>query len=48
MDRINKKNGHNTVRMAIQGFGKNWKLKNEHLSQQYTTNLRDIIRLKIK
>lgn len=38
VDRINMKNGMNTLKMAAQGFGKKWHLKNEHISKQYTTN----------
>lgn len=46
IDEINRKNGHNTIRMAIQGHSKNWHLKNEYISRQYTTNIKDIIRVK--
>lgn len=46
MDEVNRKNGHDTVRMAVQGYGNNWKLKNEYLSRQYTTNIKDIITVK--
>ncbi|MBO5001190.1 MAG: DUF4113 domain-containing protein, partial [Prevotella sp.] len=46
IDEINRKNGHNTIRMAIQGYSKNWHLKNEYISRQYTTNIKDIIRVK--
>ena len=38
IDRINMKNGMNTLKMAAQGYGKKWHLKNEHISKQYTTN----------
>ena len=48
IDEINRKNGHNTVRVAVQGFGKTWHLKNEYLSKQYTTNLDDVIVVKAK
>lgn len=47
IDEINRKNGHNTIRMAVQGYSKNWHLKNEYLSKQYTTNLKDIIVTKV-
>lgn len=47
IDEINCKNGHNTIRMAVQGYNKRWHLKNEYLSKQYTTNINDIIRLKL-
>ena len=46
IDSINRANGHNTVHMAVQGNGKSWKLKNEYVSKQYTTNLEDIIVVK--
>ena len=48
VDEINRKNGHNTVRVAVQGYNKNWHLKNEYISKQYTTNLKDIIIAKAK
>ena len=48
IDEINRKNGHNTVRMAVQGYNKNWHLKCEHISKQYTTNLNDIIEVSVK
>lgn len=47
IDEINKKNGYNTVRMALQGYNRNWYLKCEHISKQYTTNLKDIIEVKV-
>ncbi|MCR5574581.1 MAG: Y-family DNA polymerase [Bacteroidaceae bacterium] len=46
IDEINRKNGHNMVRVAVQGYSKNWHLKNEYLSRQYTTNLDQIIEAK--
>ena len=46
VDAINRKHGHNTLRMAVQGFDKSWHLKNEYISRQYTSNLDDIIILK--
>ena len=47
IDEINKKNGYNTIRVALQGYNKNWHLKCEHISKQYTTNLKDIIEVKV-
>lgn len=47
IDEINKKNGHNTIRISTQGYSKRWHLKNEYLSHQYTTNLEDVIVLKV-
>ena len=47
IDAINRRNGHDTVKVAIQGTApKNWGLKQEHISQQYTTNLLEIIKVK--
>jgi DNA polymerase V len=46
IDEINRKNGHNTIRVAVQGYEKKWHLKNEYISKQYTTNIDDIIVVK--
>ncbi|WP_270650993.1 DUF4113 domain-containing protein [Phocaeicola vulgatus] len=47
MDAINRKNGHNTKKVAVQGTtNKSWHLKCEHISKQYTTNLDDVIFVK--
>ena len=32
IDEINKKNGHDTIRISTQGYSKNWHLKSEYLS----------------
>lgn len=48
IDKINRKNGHNKIRVAIQGDEKGWQLKKEYISKQYTTNLDDVIVLKVK
>lgn len=48
IEAINRKNGHNTVKIAVLGNGKGWNLKCEHISKQYTTNLKDIIDVKLK
>ena len=48
IDAINRRNGHDTVKVAIQGTSpKNWGLKQEHISQQYTTNLLEVIKIKV-
>ena len=47
IDEINRKNGHNTIRVSTQGYSKSWHLKNEYISHQYTTNLEDVIVLKV-
>ncbi|MBP8966966.1 MAG: DUF4113 domain-containing protein, partial [Paludibacteraceae bacterium] len=46
MDSLNATYGKHKVRIAAQGFGRNWKLKNEKLSPFYTTRLKDILEVK--
>ena len=46
VDRINKKNGTDALKIAAQGYSKKWKLKSEHVSKRYTTNLNDIITIR--
>ena len=46
VDEINMRNGVDTVRVAVQGFSNNWHMKNEYISKQYTTNIKDIIIVK--
>ncbi|MDA3954328.1 MAG: Y-family DNA polymerase [Bacteroidales bacterium] len=43
--RINQKYGRDTLKLAIQGDGKEWKLKQEMLSGKYTTQWNDIIKV---
>jgi DNA polymerase V len=45
-DMINRKYGRDTLKLAAQGSGKEWKLRQEKLSKGYTTNLNDIIQIK--
>jgi DNA polymerase V len=47
MDMVNKCLGKDTVRLAVQGFDRRYKLKAEHLSPCYTTNIKDILKVKI-
>lgn len=44
IDSINDKHGH-SVKLAIQGHGAGWKLKQEQLSKHYTTDLGEIIEI---
>ncbi len=46
VDEINMRNGLDTVRVAVQGYNNNWHIKNEYISKQYTTNIKDIIIVK--
>lgn len=47
MDNIAYKNGREAIKIAIQGNGYKANIKQEHLSKRYTTNLDDIIEIKI-
>ena len=38
--------GRDKLRIATQGFDRNWKMKQEHLSQRYTTEISEIIEVK--
>lgn len=42
----NRKNGRDTVRIALQGYDVSWHLKCEYKTCQYTTRLNEIIRVK--
>ncbi len=46
IDDINRTNGHNTVRMAMQGSDTSWHMKSQYRSLRYTTNLREVISVK--
>ena len=46
IDAVNRKNGYNMVKVAVQGTDKRWRMKHEHESKRYTTNLDDIIKVK--
>ena len=47
MDHINQKMGRNKVRLAVQGFDRKWRLKQEKLSPCYTTRFTDVLEVKI-
>jgi DNA polymerase V len=47
MDSLNDSYGRQKVKIAAQGFDRKWKLKNEKLSPCYTTNLNDIMDVKV-
>jgi len=46
IDKINDGAGTYKVRIASQGYGKKWRLKNEKLSPCYTTRIDDVIKIK--
>ena len=47
VDTINRKMGRNKVRLAVQGIGRKWKLRQEKLSPCYTTRFSDILEVRI-
>lgn len=47
MDKVNKTLGKDVVHLAVQGFEKTYRLKSEHLSQRYTTDINHILKVKI-
>lgn len=47
LDAITDKNGREAVKVAIQGNGYKPNIKQEHLSKRYTTNLKEIIEIKV-
>jgi len=47
MDRINLLLGKEVVRMAVQGFEKRYKLRADHLSPCYTTNIHQVLKVRI-
>ena len=47
MDRLNKINGKHVVKLASQDAKRTWKMNQERLSPRYTTNLNEIIKIKV-
>lgn len=47
IDQINRKGGHNLVRLAVQGTDRRFELKREYISHNYTTDINDILRVKV-
>ena len=47
IDEINRKNGFNTVRLASQGTDIRFGLLREHISKQFTTNINDVLVVKV-
>ena len=48
MDRLNDKMGQGKLKLANQDIKKTWKMRQEHLSPQYTTKFSDIITVNCK
>lgn len=47
IDKLNDVIGKDKIRLATQGYGKKWKLRQEKLSPCYTTRFEDIITVKV-
>lgn len=47
LDKVNQAFGKDAVRYAVQGFERRYKLKADHLSQRYTTNINEVLHVKI-
>ena len=47
VDHINQKMGRNKIRLAVQGFDRKWRLKQEKLSPCYTTRFSDVLEIKV-
>lgn len=47
IDEINRKNGQRTVHVAVEGNGIDEMHKRQFLSRQFTTNINDIIEVKL-
>ncbi|WP_224995300.1 Y-family DNA polymerase [Cesiribacter sp. SM1] len=46
VDKLNGRYGQEKVRVAALGYKKGWHLRREHLSPCYTTNLREVLKVK--
>ena len=46
MDRLNTKIGDKKVKLATQNLSLTWNMNQNHLSQKYTTNFKDILEIK--
>lgn len=47
LDAINYSNGRNKLKLAAQGFDRTWRVKNERLSQRFTTRFDELLEIKI-
>ena len=46
IDFMNSRIGSTKIRLASQSLGRTWKMRQERLSPQYTTNFNDIIKVR--
>lgn len=47
IDKVNGEHKH-LVKLAVQGNGRDWKLKQEQLSKRYTTDINEVLTIKCK
>ena len=47
IDTINAQMGRDKVRLAVQGFDRKWRLRQERLSPCYTTRFADILTIRV-
>ena len=48
IDHIHKRFGPHRIKLATQDLNKTWKMRQEHLSNRYTTELNEIITVRAK
>ena len=47
VDKVNGAMGRDTIRMAVQRFERRYRLRREHLSKKFTTDINQILKIKI-
>lgn len=47
VDRLNKAYGNNKIKFGSQSLGRQWKMKQERLSPRYSTNINEVIDIKV-
>ncbi|QNK78096.1 Y-family DNA polymerase [Winogradskyella sp. PAMC22761] len=47
VDKLNKAYGNNKIKFGSQSLGRQWKMKREKLSPRYSTNINEIINIKV-
>ncbi len=48
LDNLRERYGHSSVGYGVQGTGKEWEMKKEHISPCYTTKLSDILKVRAR
>jgi hypothetical protein len=48
VDEINRRHGRHTLRPLSMGHGQKWQMKREMLSPRYTTNWREVPRVRLE